>query len=299
MIPPPVCILYSQDPDLVRRIKAFLRAPRRKCATSVGPDRLEAVLQQTGPALLLLDLRAKEARDLLEQIQAGWPEILIVALGTPRSEPLREAEQAGIYAAEDVQIDRRRFQALVSRAFDHLRVLQENRELREQVDRARRSPDRAIASRRSPSARAATLPLLRFPRVFRRFDNVETLLASVVESWPTPRGSAGSVFSPRSDRARRYRLRAGLRCLPETHEIEYRRARSVGALVRVACASHLPRTSRRRALDQTQRSLLRRALDTFGAEVIVPLHARGRISGWLFFGHRVTGERFDYEISKA
>ncbi|HJX26166.1 MAG TPA: ATP-binding protein, partial [Chthoniobacterales bacterium] len=39
---------------------------------------------------------------------------------------------------------------------------------------------------------------------------------------------------------------------------------------------------------------LRRALDTFGAEVIVPLYARSRIIGWLFFGHRLTGQRFDY-----
>jgi PAS domain S-box-containing protein len=46
--------------------------------------------------------------------------------------------------------------------------------------------------------------------------------------------------------------------------------------------------------DRTQRSILRRALDTFGAEVIVPLYARGRIIGWLFFGHRLTGQRFDY-----
>ena len=28
--------------------------------------------------------------------------------------------------------------------------------------------------------------------------------------------------------------------------------------------------------------------------MIVPLYARGRIIGWLFFGHRVTGQPFDY-----
>jgi PAS domain S-box-containing protein len=39
---------------------------------------------------------------------------------------------------------------------------------------------------------------------------------------------------------------------------------------------------------------LRRALDSFGAEVIVPLYARGQIIGWLFFGHRITGLPFDY-----
>src|SRR5205814_2834656 len=46
--------------------------------------------------------------------------------------------------------------------------------------------------------------------------------------------------------------------------------------------------------DRAQRSLLRRALDTFGAEVILPLYARGQIIGWLFFGHRLTGQRFEY-----
>jgi CheY-like chemotaxis protein len=121
--PSPICILYSQDPDLVRRLKAFVSALAQVRHVS-GPDRLDAVLQQTGPALLLLDLRAKEARDLLEQIKSGRPEVLIVALGASRSEPLREAEQSDIYAAEDWHIDRRSLQALVSRGFEYLRVLQ-------------------------------------------------------------------------------------------------------------------------------------------------------------------------------
>src|SRR5207237_8347206 len=43
-----------------------------------------------------------------------------------------------------------------------------------------------------------------------------------------------------------------------------------------------------------QRHWRRRAPKPFGAEVIVPLHARGSIIGCLFFGHRVTGERFTY-----
>ncbi|MDQ6861740.1 MAG: hypothetical protein M3032_11375, partial [Verrucomicrobiota bacterium] len=175
----PVCILYTQDADLVRRIKAFLRVTAQVRHVAEA-DRLDAVLQQASPALLLMDLRARDARDLLDQVQKEWPEILITALGTARSEPLREADEAGIYAAEDLQLDRRRFQALVTRGFDHLRLMQENRELRDQsslvpvVEPPRRLE--VTAERPAPS-----LPLLRFPRVFRRFDNVEALLASVVE----------------------------------------------------------------------------------------------------------------------
>ncbi len=292
---PPVCILYSQDADLVRRVKAFLRvlAQVRHVAEA---DRLDAVLQQASPALLIVDLRAKDARDLVDQVQKEWPEILITALGTPRSEPLREADEAGIYAAEDLQLDRRRFQALVTRGFDHLRLMQENRELRDQsslvpvIEPARRlevMPERPITQASS------TMPLLRFPRVFRRFDNVETLLTSVVEGVADAASVTRVGIFSRIRQGDRYRLRAGLRCLPETYEVEYGErdplVRWFELHAHLICRSNLLH-----APDQAQRALMRRALDTFGAEVIVPLHARGRIIGWLFFGHRVTGQRFEY-----
>src|SRR5690349_12785683 len=127
MIPPAVCILYTQDADLDRRVKAFLRTTA-EVRRVVDANRLDAVLQQTNPAVLFLDLRAREARELLDQIQSEWPQMIVVALGTPHSEPLREAEHSGVYAAEDLELERRRFQALAERAFEHLRVLQENRE---------------------------------------------------------------------------------------------------------------------------------------------------------------------------
>src|SRR5258708_38705184 len=45
--------------------------------------------------------------------------------------------------------------------------------------------------------------------------------------------------------------------------------------------------------DQQQRVIMRRALDSFGAEAIVPLYARGLIIGWIFFGNRITGRDFE------
>ena len=288
MIASPVCILYSQDADLVRRIKAFLGALAQVRHVS-SPDRLDAVLQQNSPAILVLDLRAKEARDLLEQIQVALPDILIIALGTLRSEPLREVEQSGIYAAEDLQIDRRRLQALVSRGFDHLRVLQENRDLREHALVPTPEPSRRVEA--FSDRRETSMPLLRFPRVFRRFDNVEALLSSVVESVADATGVGRVGIFSKIRQSDRYRLRAGLRCLPETYDLEYGERDS---LVRwfelhahLICRANLPQ------VDAAQRTLMRRALDLFAAEVIVPLHARGRIIGWLFFGHRITGQRFE------
>ena len=167
-----------------------------------------------------MDLRAKDARDLLEQVQKEWPEVLIIALGTPRSEPLREAEQSGIYAAEDLQLDRRRFQALVGRGFDHLRLMQENRELREQSSLIP-IPEPTRRLELMPERQAPSMPLLRFPRVFRRFDNVEALLASVVEGVADAASVTRVGIFSRIRQGDRYRLRAGLRCLPETYDVEY------------------------------------------------------------------------------
>ena len=287
-----ICVLYTSDADLARRIKAFLRA-MALVRHVTDPNRMEAVLQQNSPAVILMDLRAKECRDLLEQVEQDCPESLVIALGAPRSEPLREAEQSGIYAAEDLQLDRHRFQTLVGRAFDHLTIMQENRDLREQshyrpsAEQSRRAE--AVLER----PRGLSLPLLRFPRVFRRLDNVEGLLASIVEGVADAAGVTRVGIFSRIRQGDRYRLRAGLRCLPETNEIEYYERDPLvrwfelhGHLVSRANLAHIAA--------QNQRPLLRRALDSFGAEVIVPLYARGQIIGWLFFGHRITGLPFDY-----
>src|SRR5438876_11678111 len=127
-----ICVLYTSDADLARRIKAFLRA-MALVRHVTDPNRMEAVLQQNSPAVILMDLRAKECRDLLEQLEQDWPESLVIALGAPRCQPLREVEPSGFYSAVEVQRDRRGVQSLVRRVFDHLTMLQVNRELREQM----------------------------------------------------------------------------------------------------------------------------------------------------------------------
>src|SRR5438067_5664435 len=292
-----ICVLYTQDADLARRVKAFLRtiALMRHVAE---PNRLEAVLQQNSPAVILMDLRAKECRDLIERLEQDWAESLVIALGAPRSEPLREAEQSAAYAAEDLQLDRHRFQSLLGRAFDHLRLMQENRDLREQSYYGPvMEPVRRPAPMMEGLPTAWRLPL-RFPRVVRRLDNVEGLLANVVEGVADAAGVTRVGIFSRIRSGDRYCFRAGLRCLPETNEIQYDER---DPLVRwFELHGHLvSRTNLAHIVSQSQRPLLRRALDTFGAEVIVPLYARGQIIGWLFFGHRVTGLPFEYSDLEA
>src|SRR5712691_10681295 len=180
MTPAPVSIVYSQDAELVRRARAFLRTIAQLRHVS-DPDRLESVLQQTGPSVLMMDLRSKECRELNDQIQNEQPDVLIIAFGVAQSETLREADQFGIYAVEEIGLERRRFQALLGRAFDYLKVSQENRDLREA---STITPD---VSRKSEIAHqpvdvTRTFPFLRFPRVLRSLDNIDVLVTAIVEA---------------------------------------------------------------------------------------------------------------------
>ncbi|MEY2544248.1 MAG: two-component system, NtrC family, sensor histidine kinase AtoS [Verrucomicrobiota bacterium] len=290
MTPAPICILYTQDAELVRRARAFLRTMSQVRHVS-DPDRLEPVLQQAGLSVLMVDLRSKECRELIDQIQNEQPDVLIIALGVAQSDTLREAEQFGIYAVEEIGLERRRFQALLGRALDYLKVSQENRDLRETSTMTPEVPGKGETGHQSIDATRA-LPLLRFPRVLRRLDNMDTTVSAVVEALADAAGVSRVGLFSRTRKGDLYRLRAGIHCLPETEELEFGER---DALVRwFELNAHLiSRANLSRTQDQRQRNLMRRALDMFGAEAIVPLYARGSIVGWVFFGHRVTGQLFD------
>ncbi len=287
----PVSLIYSQDSELARRLKAYLRSMSQVRHVS-EPSRLELVIEQSGIALLIVDLRAKESRDLIEQVQNEWPDVLILALGVAGSEPLRQAAGFGIYAAENLGLDRRPFQALAGRAFDQLQLIQENRDLREGsaiVSASERSPGTHLLPHQSG---AFSFSLLRFPRVFRRFDNVDLLLGNVVESFADAAGVTRVGIFSRTSRGENYRLRAGLRCLSESYELEFgERDPLVRWFERRALI--ISRANLTQTADLKERTLMRRTLDSFGAEAIVPLFARDQILGWVFFGQRFGGQGFD------
>ena len=292
MNPTPIAILYTQDAGLVRKARAFLRT-FAEVHHVADPDRLYPVLQQTGPAVLMIDLRAKESRDLMEQVHGEQAETLIIALGVAQSEPLREAEQIGIYAAEEIGLDRRRFQALLTRALDHQRVLQENRDLRETSRTGASHPQSArIEPVQSSAAAAKAFPLSRFPRILRRANDMGALMVSMAEGLAEGAGVSRVGIFLQKRKGEPYRFEGGVHCLPETNHLVFSERDPLPRWFELN--GHL---ISRAYLDQTQdqksRSLMRRALDMFGAEAIAPLYAGGRITGWISFGHRVTGQRFD------
>ncbi len=294
MMLPAICVVYSQDPDLVRRVKAFLRSVAEVRQVKAA-ERLDIVLQQSSPAVLILDLRAREARQMIEDVPGSWPEILVIALGILRSEPFREAEQTGIYATEDLELDRRPFQALIGRAFEHLRVRQEVRDMREETEAAPAQPRTAGRSETAGLVSASPLaPFIRFPRLFRRSQNLDAVLENMVEGVADVTGVARLGLFCRNGETGPYQLRAGLRCLPEAEEVEFSERHPLVRWFELN-ARLISRTQIAQIPDRGERAILRRALDTFGAEVIVPLYAGGGVMGWIFLGQRQTGAVFDSE----
>lgn len=284
----PTAVLYTQDAELVRRIRAYLRNLAQIRHVS-DADRLEPVLQQTGPAVLLMDLRGKESRELISQIHDENRDVLIIALGVANSEPLREAQDLGIYAAEELGLERRRFQGLLERAFDYQKVLEENRDFRE-TSRSTTAPPAKTSTTASDSGRG--LSLLRFPRVLRRLDNIDALISSVVEGVADVAGVSRVGIFLRTRKDEPYSFRGGLRCLPEIGELQFG---DRDALVRwlELRARLMSRNQLAQSLEERDRAMIRRSLDMFGADVIVPLYAGSAIAGWIFFGSRLTGQLFD------
>ncbi len=255
--------------------------------------RLDTALHQANPAVLILDINADDGRKQISVVQQRWKETIIVVLGAPRSQPVLEVESVGVYAVEDIALERRSLQATVVRALDYLKVTQENNLLK--VDLARAS---AIATQRDASDTgsgkpATASPLRALSRAFRKFGDLESLLHEIVEGVSSSlMVSRAGIFS-RPRESDTYKLSAGLRCLPETSSAGYSEqdpfVRWLEVNARVVADITLEHVK-----DPEERILLKRALDGHGAEIILPLHAHQQIIGWLFVGQRVTGLPFSY-----
>lgn len=286
----PPCLLYTQDAALAVRMKAFLRS-FAKVQVAEQPVDMERALERFHPALCIFDLRSPECLELLGQTQAERPSNVLITVGVPRSDPLRAAQAMGAFANEDVNGDRQRIQAQVKRGLEHLRLLQENRMLRE----TNGGTPRPVASPPpADSGRAGTrMQLPHFSRAIRHFDDIDALLDGIVEGVASSMMvSRVGIFS-RTRNTGTYRLRAGIRYLEDTRALEYDERDPLvhwlevhAHLVSRGNLEHIPESS--------DRMLLQQALDRLGAEVIIPMHARGHIIGWLFVGHRATGLPFEY-----
>ena len=281
----PVSVLYTQDPDLARKVNAYLKFLAMVRHVD-RPEKLETVLQQFDPTLLLMDLRAEDWRALLGRILKNLPQSLVIALGLPRSDPALEAEAMGVYAVEDARADRQRIQSLVTRGNAHLRLVRENRILK--ADSVQTPHEQEATGAKRAGEEMISMPFYHFSRAFRHFDNVEAMLESMVEGIVTSvKVSRVGIFSIARG-SNKYRLRAGIKCLDNTREFAVSEDDPLARWMQIN--AHLVSRSKLRNIeDPSERMLLEQSLDSLGAEVIIPLHGRERVVGWLFVGRSTTG----------
>ena len=289
----PVCVLYTQDAAVARRVKGFLKFVAMVRQVDQAFE-MEAVCRQFSPALVLVDLFGESARELLPRLARSLPHSLFIALGAPRSDPVLEAEGLGVYAVEDLNLDRPRLQSLVTRALDHLRLARENRLLKQ--DTAVGDP--VVEPAPAPAVQHGPLPLRQFAQAFRHFDNVEALLEGLVEAVASyARASRVGVFAVVRGSSI-YRMCAGAHCLETTAKMEFSSGDPLVSWLRLH-AHIVSRKALGRVEDPSERMLLEQALGAMGAEVVVPLHGRRRLLGWLLLGRRVTGAAYgDAELEE-
>ena len=126
------CILYTRDEALRQRLTAFLE-PDAQVNSADRVENLEAILPHAPYTLVVLDLRQNDSVQLLPRFRQEWHLAVVIVLGLPRTEPMHAAEEYGIYAAEDINADRKRIQGLLVRAMNYARVLNKNQILSEKA----------------------------------------------------------------------------------------------------------------------------------------------------------------------
>lgn len=285
---PPV-LLCSRDPELTRRVPALLGS-----LTAVRiveqVEALDEVIEIAGDPVLVFDARGTDPHLHLPRLKEIWPRLPIIVLAEPRSEPALLAESLQVFAVDDCNVDQRRLLTYVQRALDHVRLLREVDELR-----ANPPPPAGYALAAPPRERErgqAHLPLQHFSQTLRHFDRVDTLIDNVVESVASAIKVTRVGLFCRTREDENYRLRSSLRCLDSTTKLEFAPRDPLAHWLRMH-AHLVSRATLEHIRAPTERHLLRMSLDSMGAEVLIPLHARGKLLGWLFVGHRVTGVPFD------
>lgn len=286
----PTCFLYSQDAGVRQMVDGYLMfmAVVRHVE---DPAELESLARQFRPALLIVDLRGDGARQLLPRLLQDGCQGIVIALGTPHSDPVLEAEALGVHAIEGFSPERQRFQSLIRSAQVHQRILQENLLLRSAVSaegkELSRKPDAARVRESASSFRQLS-------KTFRHFGNVDNMIDGMVEEIACcARVSRVGIFLAK-EKNDAFRFSGGMKCLPQVREGVVESGDPLINWMRFN--AHVVSRSELGCIgDLEEKLLLKNSLDWLGAEAIVPLHGRERVIGFLFVGRGISGNPFGPE----
>ncbi len=280
-VPATTCLLLTCDDQLGRQL---IRAVGGLADIHVTASRLEWAREKSLPAVRLLDLRHPEAGAVLEDAN---PEARggIVVFGVPDSDPFLACRDAGVFAAEPLDVPLDRLRRTLRQAIMLHQTQEELSLLRQQLAACAVLPPPVD----EPDLNLA--PLYELWRASRHFHDSQKLLDQLVEGVAAAgRIARVGVFARLHEEAS-YRLWAGLRCLDNTGSISYDPldpfVRWLERQAHLVCRTHLAHID-----DLRDRRLLEHVLNEEGAEVIVPLLGKCGLLGWIFVGHRATGIPF-------
>ncbi len=277
----PSAILFTRDEDLASRFTGALQSAARLHTVGTTPQ-WQQLHRQYGPSVVLLDLRGPREHGEAAALMTVAADCVFIVLGEDRSDPLIEAEQGGVYAALPLDTDARTLRQTVRRAFDHLQLSQ-------QLELSRAEAMQPAAPPQQQRERATQPQQLRqLSRALRHFDRPDLMLESILEGVAGIAGATRAGIFSAARAGGPYRLRASFQCLSGIEKLEYAADTAlVGWLERRAqlvCSLTLAHV-----VDHASRRMLSETLELLSAEVIAPLHGRGRLLGWLFVGPRATG----------
>lgn len=283
----PPCILYSRDEQAVERLLRITAGTASLQPIKTQQD-LEQWFSQFGDAILLMDLRAPNCLDVLATIRKEYPLSVTIVMGAGRSDPMLAAETLEPFASISMEPRSSELKQLLNQAVECFGLRQRNSVLSSELATLNARQSKSKTEPRT----LFSAPLQNFSKAQRNVDNLDMLFDSVVDGLvTTARVSRAGIFMRSGDDAY-YMFQAGTRCLSSTEKL---RVQLNDPCIRwMEMNTHLvSRTTLQNIPDPEDRAMLKRMLDSLGAEIIIPLYATGKIKGWIFVGQRSTGIPFD------
>ncbi|AKJ65333.1 ATP-binding protein [Kiritimatiella glycovorans] len=285
----PSCFLYCAQDEVRVRVTGSLHELAEVRAAGSAAE-LSRALYRTPHRVVVLDLRAPEALDVLREIRERHPDAPVITLGEARSAPVREARELEVFAVSPLEFEPYEFRRIVEDAHRRLELQRENRVLREEI-RRRETP----AAGPGPEETAPSSDILRhLSRAMGDFENPAALYDSLMDGLASAlKVTRAGIFCALRDGGT-YCLRGGHRCSDHLRSLHFSdRDRFVQWLDWNGRA--VLRSSLETIEDPMDREMVAEALHEMGAELIMPLSGRRRVKGWLFLGARITGRPFSAE----
>lgn len=283
-------LVCSSDANAIRNITAAV-ADNLNVVTATTWVDVDERMRVNDPSVAIVDVCCTDIYQRLDEWYDHHQGIPVIAMGTPKSDPMLSLRQMDIFAFADPAYSYREWQQVVGLAIKHHRLQSQVLDLKGQV--AESAAAKPVDPGPVPSASGAGSSILtHVAGAFRHFEHVDLMLDRAIEGLSAAAHTTRAGLFALDENTGRYRFRAGQRYMKETADAEYE---PHDPLVRwfERHAHMITRTMAAQLPDAGEKKLLLRTLDLTGADIIAPLHARGKLLGWVFLGCRSTGQPYE------